>query len=99
MERFNVYPNPSGKGYLLNVQADMLDHLASRLVIPLLPLEDAPPPTRKLHPVFEVNGQKCLLATQAMAGIPLKHLKQPVCNLRDRYDEIVAAIDFLLNGF
>lgn len=99
MERFNVYPNPSGKGYLLNVQADMLLHLHSRLVIPLLPVESVPAPTKNLHPVFDINGQVCVLATQAMAAVPSKLLKQPVCNLRNRYDEVVGAIDFLLNGF
>jgi toxin CcdB len=42
MERFNVYPNPLGAGYLLNVQAQMLEHLTSRLAILLLTLKEAP---------------------------------------------------------
>jgi hypothetical protein len=40
MERFNVYPNPLGAGYLLNVQAQMLEHLTSRLAILLLTLKE-----------------------------------------------------------
>lgn len=26
MARFHVYPNPNGAGYLLDVQADLLEH-------------------------------------------------------------------------
>ncbi|MBS1183360.1 MAG: plasmid maintenance protein CcdB, partial [Proteobacteria bacterium] len=37
MARFDVFPNPGGSGYLLDVQADLLDGLNTRIVVPLLP--------------------------------------------------------------
>lgn len=51
MERFNVYRNPSGSGYLLNVQADFMDSFNTRVVIPLLPLDEAPKPAKTLNPL------------------------------------------------
>ncbi|WHT44593.1 CcdB family protein [Ochrobactrum sp. SSR] len=35
MARYDVYSNPSG-GYVLDVQADLLDELKTRIVIPLI---------------------------------------------------------------
>ena len=34
MARFNVYASASGAPYLLDVQADLLDHLSTRVVVP-----------------------------------------------------------------
>jgi toxin CcdB len=99
MERFNVYPNPSGRGYLLNVQADAMDHLATRVVIPLLPLDELPNPATGLNPLFVIDEAQYIMVTQSMAAVPVKLLKRSVCSLSDRYDEIVGALDLLLQGF
>ncbi|WP_027796597.1 CcdB family protein [Paraburkholderia acidipaludis] len=99
MARFNVYPDLSGRGYLLNIQADALDHLATRVVIPLLPLDDLVRPADRLNPVFEIEGIQFIMVTQSMAAVPLKVLKRSVFSLSDHSDEIVAAIDLLLRGF
>ena len=45
MARFDVYRNPEGSGYLLDVQADLLSDLNTRVVVPLIPAELAPPMT------------------------------------------------------
>nr|WP_084591089.1 CcdB family protein [Desulfonatronovibrio magnus] len=39
MSRFDVYPNTGGYGSLLDVQADLLSHLNTRVVVPLLPVD------------------------------------------------------------
>jgi len=39
MARYDLYPNPFGRGYLLDVQSDLLDELATRVVIPVMPLD------------------------------------------------------------
>lgn len=44
MARFDIYENPACPGYLLDVQADLLDGLNTRMVVPLLPMEAAPRP-------------------------------------------------------
>jgi len=46
MPKFNVYPNPSGEGYLLDVQAEIHSHMNSRMIVPLLPLAIAPKPAQ-----------------------------------------------------
>jgi len=39
MSQLAVYRNPDGAGYLLNVQADVNDHYATRVVVPLFKLD------------------------------------------------------------
>ena len=99
MQRFNAYPNPSGKGYLLDVQAEIHSQMNSRVVIPLLPLAIAPKPAQMLNPVFQLNGEAYSMVTQYMAAVPVKMLKGNALSLQEHRTEIVAAIDFLLQGF
>lgn len=53
MDRYNVYPNPSGSGYSLNVQEDIMQPFNTRVVVPLLPLSEAPKPAKALNPLFD----------------------------------------------
>lgn len=99
MDRFSVYPNPSGQGYLINVQADFMSHFNTRVVIPLLPLDEAPKPANTLNPLFEIDGKRYSMVTQYMGAVPIKLLKNAVFSVDDRHDEVVAAIDLLLQGF
>ncbi len=99
MPRFGVFRNPEGAGYLLDVQADLLSHLNTRVVIPLLPLELAPQPARTLNPIFEIEGQRLMLATQFLAAIPQRLLAEHVADLRDKHTEITNALDLLFQGF
>ncbi len=43
MARFDAWPNPDGIGWLLDVQADLLRDLNTRVVVPLMPLAAAVP--------------------------------------------------------
>lgn len=43
-------------GYLLDVRADILGDLNTRVVVPLMRPEDAPAPARRLNPMFEIIG-------------------------------------------
>lgn len=99
MHRFSVHPAPSGEGYVVDVQADAMSHFNTRVVIPLLPLAAAPAPATTLNPLFEIDGKRYSLVTQFMAAIPVKSLKASVFSVENRRDEIVAAIDLLLQGF
>ena len=63
MPRFAVYANPEGPGYLLDVQANLLSHLNTRMVVPLLPKAQAPLPAQTLNPVFDVDGTAHMLVT------------------------------------
>jgi toxin CcdB len=98
MARFDVYANPGG-GFVLDVQADLLDELKTRVVVPLLPLDAAPQPARRLNPVFELEGTRCVMVTQFLAAVPVSVLASPIANLSAHRDEIVAALDMVFHGF
>ena len=99
MARFDVYPNPDGKGCLLDVQADLLSHLNTRVVVPLLPSAAAPQPAETLNPCFEIGGETLVMATQFMAAVPAGILRAPVASLQSQREAVVAATDFLMQGF
>ena len=99
MPRFTVYRNPNGEGYLLDVQANILDHLNTRLVVPLLPLSTAPTPAKTLNPVFDFACTSVVMVTQFMAAVPASLLKSPESSLEANRNEITAALDLLFQGF
>ena len=99
MARFSVYRNPGSDSYLLDVQANILDHLNTRVVVPLLPLSVAPTPAKGLNPVFTVAGEPMVMVTQFMAAVPTSLLKLPESSLEFSRNEITAALNLLFQGF
>ena len=99
MARFDIFENEGGAGCLLDVQSDLLSGLNSRVVVPLLPESSAPSPAQRLNPVFSVEGQVMVMATQYMAAIPERELRSRVGSLAEEHDEISAALDMLFLGF
>lgn len=98
MARFSIYDNPEGQGFLLDVQANLLSHLNTRVVIPLLPVANAPTPAQTLNPMFEIRGEQYVMATQYMAAVPSKMLKEPIQSAGDRAFEVTSALDCLFQG-
>lgn len=98
MARFRVYANVEGAGFLLDVQANLLSHLNTRVVVPLLPLEAAPEPAKVLNPTFEVDGVACMMATQFLAAVPLRLLGNEVLDLQESASTVVSALDCLFQG-
>lgn len=98
MARFHVYRNAEGGGYLLDVQANLLDHLSTCVVVPLLPLEAAPRPAKVLNPPLEINGLPHLMVTQFLATVPRRLMHQEVANLEQDSAVIVNALDCLFQG-
>jgi toxin CcdB len=101
LARLDVHPMP-GKGrdgYVLDVQADLLSHLSTRTVVPLLPEDAAPKPISELNPVFEIRGRRHVMVTQAIASVPGRELKRAVASLTEQHDQIIRALDILLLGF
>lgn len=97
--RFSVFKNPDGVGYLLDVHADLLDHLNTRIVVPLLPVNLAPVPAKTLNPVFEVEGEAVAMVTQFLAAVPAQILRTAVANFEGRRHDITTALDLLFHGF
>ena len=100
MGRFDVYETPgkSGASYVLDVQADILDSIGTRVVVPLLPPKTAPKPASGLNPAFAIAGRPYLMLTQFIAAVPAKHLRNPVLSLKPRSEDILRALDILLTG-
>jgi toxin CcdB len=100
MARLDVYPMPGNRpGFVVDVQTQFLDHLATRAVVPLIQRDRVPPPVKDLNPVFDVAGGAYVLVTQAIASVPAKELKTPVASLGNRHDDVTRALDILLIGF
>lgn len=101
MGRYDVYVTPgrSGIGYVLDVQADLLQGLGTRVVVPLLPPKASPRPARSLNPTFDIAGQPHLMLTQFIPSVPSKELRTPLLSLEARSDDIMRALDMLLIGF
>lgn len=102
MARFAVYQNArSSKGdipYLLDVQADWVQ-TGSRVVIPLIPQRRFGPAMSRLNPVFEIDGVPHVLATGDLAAINASDLKKSVDDFSRHRDTILAALDFLFQGY
>jgi toxin CcdB len=99
MARYDLYAAPDGTGWRLDVQADLLDHLNTRVVVPVLPVTAAPRPAARLNPIVTVDGVDCVLVTQFIAAIPLDALGGRVGSLADQSEAIMAALDMLFVGF
>ena len=98
MAQFDYYRAPDGVGFLLDCQADILAHLNTRLVVPLLTSDRAVEPARHLNPVFSLTGTDHVLVTQFAATIPVSELDQPVGSVADERYAVLNALDFLITG-
>jgi toxin CcdB len=104
MAQFDVYrnPNPATRGripYLVDVQSELLDSLATRVVVPLCkPAVLKGRLAERLNPVFQVEGRKVCMLTPELAGVPARTLGAPVGNLSAERDAFVAALDLIISG-
>jgi toxin CcdB len=105
MARFDVYRNAGAHAaetpYLLDVQCNLLEGLETRVVVPLrrrdrFPFVNLP---ANLTPTFTIEGVECILETPNLAAVPGRILRSPVMSLMESQFEIVAALDFLFQGF
>jgi toxin CcdB len=99
MAQYDVFQNPDGSGYLLDVQSDLLDGLITRLVVPLMPQTQAPKPAARLNPIVNIAEERHIMVTQFMAAVPAKLLSEQVTSVARLRDDITAAIDMLTHGF
>ncbi len=103
MAQFDVYLNPNVATrkfipYLLDVQADLLDTLATRVVVPLILTEEMVLAAKHLNPQFKIKGVAVVMSTAELAGVPSRSLGDKVTTLKSKRDEIIAALDILFTG-
>ena len=104
MSQFDVYtnPNPETKQaipYLLDVQADFLSNLTTRVVIPLYSVSAMGKAAKYLNPKFSIKQTFVMMSTAELAGVTQNSLGNKVCSLKEHRNEIIAALDFLITGF
>jgi toxin CcdB len=99
MAQFDLYAGVGRtNAYVVDLQADLLDRLATRIVAPLVPRTETEIITG-LTPVVEVNGAEFLILTQELAAIPARELRSRVASLAAYKDAIKRALDILFLGF
>ncbi len=99
MARFDVFARADGgPGYLLDSQADLLSHLNTRFVVPLLPMDAAPRPAARLNPAFEILGVPHVMVTQFAAAVLTRELGEKVASLSEQDTAITNALDMLISG-
>ncbi|RZV16996.1 CcdB family protein [Aliarcobacter butzleri] len=101
MAQFDVYENLNEKSkqnipYLLDIQNDILKDLTTRVVIPLVISNQS---INFLNPKFNINQIDVILSTAELASISIENLGNKICSLKDRREEIIGAVDFLVTGF
>ncbi|MDN5102360.1 CcdB family protein [Aliarcobacter butzleri] len=101
MAQFDVYENLNEKSkqnipYLLDIQNDILKDLTTRVVIPLVISNKA---INFLNPKFTIDQIDVILSTAELASIPMEILGNKICSLKDKREEIIGAVDFLVMGF
>ena len=103
MAQYDVFPNPSrsaadGIPYVVVVQSDLLDALATRLTVPLAELNFVGKVPTSLCPVITVNGLRLHALAHYAAPLPAKLLRRPVDNVAAQASALVAAVDAVLSG-
>lgn len=98
MARFDVYAMKRGGALVVDCQADLLDGLKTRVVVPLLAEGEAPTPARHLNPVFAIDGERYVLMTQFLSAVEVRELGAKVGSLDGDGEQVLRALDFLLTG-
>ena len=99
MAQFDVHRNGSGNTsfpYLLDVQADLLTRLATRLVVPMVAAKTHDRPIARINPIARLRGADYVLLFQEMAAVPSSMLGERVATLAPRRAELLAAIDWIV---
>jgi toxin CcdB len=94
MARFDLHR--LGGVLVVDLQHDLLDHLPTRVVAPLLPPDQAGQPVRDLHPIFEFDGGTHILALHQLAAVPRRELGPAIGTLDAGYDAIMRGLGILL---
>lgn len=103
MAQYDVFVNPSasvakGIPYVVVIQSDLLDALATRLTVPLAVLGFAGKVPTALCPVILVKGQRLHALAHFAAPLPAKTLRRPVDNVAAQASALVSAFDAVLSG-
>lgn len=98
MARFDVCRLTDGT-LVVDVQADLLEELRTRIVVPLIKFDEAPKPAKYLNPIFEIGEEQFVLKTEFLSAVDRALLSKPLMNLAPRHADITRALDMVFQGF
>jgi toxin CcdB len=103
MAQFDVFLNINSQTkkyipYLLDIQADLLSDLATRIVVPLADSKQFDKTMKYLHPHFIIENKQVVMITTEMAGVPTKILGNKIVSLTNYRQDIINALDFIFTG-
>jgi toxin CcdB len=100
MAQCDIYRTPvhGGVEFLLDLQDDLLENLATRVVAPLVKPDMVGQAMRTLHPRIWMGNEPYVLLTHLLAAIPAASLGECVGSAKTQRQEIVAAVDLLFTG-
>jgi len=101
MPQFDVFENKRGNAYplLVDVQADVLASLATRVVVPLMTSKRyGSKLITRLNPIAVIEGVEYVMVFQELAAIPAASLTEPIASLAHRRAELIAAVDLIFTG-
>lgn len=105
MEQFDIFTNNNKKSknsvpYLINLQSDSMDLLATRIVAPIRETSTCSDEIlTKIHIPVLIKGTEHTIFTSELASIPLNLLGKKVENAAYLRKECTDAIDLLFTGF
>lgn len=102
MAQFDVYRNPVGSmkyvPYVVDVQADHLERMPTRVIIPLGVPGPLLQPTSRLNPVVTLDDEEFILVTEHMTSLPTNVLRHKVGSLASHRYDLINALDFVFTG-
>lgn len=84
--------------FLLDIQANLLADLQTRVVVPLIRAGAFGRRATRLHPLFAIDGQDVVMATHLVAAVRKQTLGAAVASLQAERDIVLNAIDVLWSG-
>ncbi|RYY27958.1 MAG: plasmid maintenance protein CcdB [Sphingomonadales bacterium] len=98
MAKYDVHRASDG-AMLLDCQSDMLTHLSTRLVVPLVSPGDGIQIDNRLTPLLDVAGSEMLMLTHLASAVPANALGRPVATVANQEYVVSNALDVLITGF
>lgn len=102
MAQYDIYATRYPAAPLVvDIQSDLLAHLATRAVVPLEPAglsQDAL--LSRLQPIIDVKGTAFVLNTPELSSLPAVDLITPLMSVAATHRQMIRdALDFLIQGF
>lgn len=105
MARFDIYRNENPATcirfpYVLDIQAELLSELPTRLVVPLRAGTGTEPwIVSRLHPILKLGDNTFIAGFSEMAAVPSNILGNNVGTAQAQREDLIAAIDLVVTGF